>query len=160
LRSHESDRFCGSYGVDNGACGTRVAPCRSFAGAIDNTAPGGVVKAIDTADYSASGAQLTITTPVTIDGAGTGASYIGTSNAIFINDVASGMVTVRDLTMNVPPNLTAIDASGSQVHLENLTITGEPGYSIGIELDSGSLTTDHVTIVGAGNAVQLLGGKA
>jgi hypothetical protein len=150
-----------SNGVDNAACGARTAPCRSFAGALSVTADGGVIKAIDAADYSLNGSQLTIQKPITIDGAGTGASFIGATNAIVVNLAAQGTVLIRDLIINVPPSLTAIGVGVGVVHIENTTITGAPGYSVGINIGaSGTVTTNHVTITGAANAVQMLGGNA
>ena len=146
-----------SFGADSGACGLRTAPCRTFAGAIPNTVAGGMVKAVDSADYSLNGAQLTIQTSVTIDGSGTGASFIGAGNAFVVQ---AGAVTIRDLIINVPANSTAINISGADVNIENTTITGAPGYALGISLVGGTLFADHLSIVGAGSAVQITGGKA
>src|SRR5207245_11116206 len=52
-------------GDDVNPC-SRTAPCKTFAGAISKTAPGGEIDALDPAGYGA----LTITKAITIDGGG------------------------------------------------------------------------------------------
>jgi hypothetical protein len=148
-----------SNGADNAACGTRQAPCRTFQGAIANTTPGGLVKAIDAADYSTPGLPLVISAPITIDGADVGAALVTSGVAVEVLATGTpGMVTIRNLTVNVAPG-----GEGIQVFrpatLENVTITGGAyGMSSG---GGGVLTADHVTISGPSNVgVLIAGGKA
>src|SRR5712691_6573712 len=57
---------------DDANPGSRTAPCKTFAGAISKTAPGGEIDAIDPGGFG----TLTITKAVTIDGQGTFASVL------------------------------------------------------------------------------------
>src|SRR3954451_13476340 len=74
---------------DDANPGSRTAPCKTFAGAISKTAPGGEIDAIDPGGFG----TLTITKAITIDGQGTFASILGsgttgiTINATGANDV-------------------------------------------------------------------------
>src|SRR3954468_24277294 len=83
---------------DDANPGSRTAPCKTFAGAISKTAPGGEINAIDPGGFG----TLTITKAVTIDGNGTVASVLAaqtvgiTINATGANDV----VTLRNLSIN------------------------------------------------------------
>jgi hypothetical protein len=52
-------------GDDANPC-SRTAPCKTFAGAISKTAPGGEIDALDPGGFGA----LTITNAITIDGGG------------------------------------------------------------------------------------------
>src|SRR5215471_17997219 len=52
-------------GDDANPC-SRTAPCKTFAGAISKTAPGGEIEALDPGGFGA----LTITKSITIDGGG------------------------------------------------------------------------------------------
>jgi len=58
-------------GDDANPC-SRTAPCKTFAGAISKTAPGGEINALDPAGYGA----VMITKSITIDGGGTLASIL------------------------------------------------------------------------------------
>src|SRR6516225_9053460 len=49
---------------DDANPGSRTAPCRTFAGAIPKTAPGGEIDALDSGAFGG----LTITNSITIDG--------------------------------------------------------------------------------------------
>src|SRR5947209_6578619 len=51
---------------DDANPGSRTAPCKTFAGAISKTAPGGEISVLDPGGFGA----LTITKPITIDGGG------------------------------------------------------------------------------------------
>lgn len=150
-----------SFGADNAACGTRVAPCRTFQGAIANTIVGGIVKAIDAADYtSLNGAPLAIQSPITIDGADVGAAL--TTRSIAIEVLAGpagtppGMVTIRNLTVNVSGDVSEGIQAFRPVHIENVTITGG---TFGISAGRGAvLTADHITISGASSDGLLVAG--
>src|ERR1700724_918535 len=52
-------------GDDVNPC-SRTAPCKTWAGAISKTAPGGIIDALDPGGFGA----LTITKPITLEGGG------------------------------------------------------------------------------------------
>src|SRR5438477_12968462 len=58
-------------GDDVNPC-SRTAPCKTFAGAISKTAPGGEIDALDDGGFG----QVTITKSITIDGGGHLASIL------------------------------------------------------------------------------------
>src|SRR6185369_3180997 len=68
-------------GDDANPC-SRTAPCKTFAGAIARTAPGGEISVLDPGGFGA----VTITKAITIDGEGTLAGLLNaTVNGIIIN---------------------------------------------------------------------------
>src|SRR3981189_917507 len=75
---------------------SRTAPCKTFAGAISKTAPGGYINAIDPAGFGA----VTITKSITIDGGPFMAGVLTSlgSNGINING-AGIKVTLRNLDL-------------------------------------------------------------
>src|SRR5262245_31209797 len=88
--------FVSGTGSDSNPC-SLAAPCRSFAGAIAQTSPGGEVAVLDTAGYGA----VTITQAVSIvNEEGVEAGITATSgDAISINAGASDVVNLRGLTI-------------------------------------------------------------
>jgi parallel beta helix pectate lyase-like protein len=108
-------------GLDTNPC-SRTAPCKTFAGAIVNTAPGGEISVLDPGGYGA----VTITKSVTINGEGTLASVLVSSgNAINVNAAASDTVILR-----------------------NLQINGTSGGSVGVNVIAGNVTIDKCWIDG------------
>jgi len=90
-------------GVGNDAdpC-SRTAPCKTFAGAISKTAPGGEIDALDPGGFGA----LTITKPITIAGVGTNASILASGTEGVIINITSfdapqtDTVTLRNIQIN------------------------------------------------------------
>ena len=116
-------------GDDVNPC-SRTAPCKTFAGAIANTAPAGEIDCLDSGGFGA----VTITQSVTIDcGEGSGGAAGGILNA------GTAGVTVN--------------GAGIKVILRNLTINGAgptPG-TYGVRFIPGaSLTMDDVSIMNQG----------
>jgi hypothetical protein len=113
-------------GTDSGAC-TLALPCRSFAFAFTQTAPGGEIDVLDPAGYG----PMLITNAISIvnDGAGVAAIQTGTGNGITI--IASG---------------------DDNVHLRGLTIEGLGSGSDGIQFTSGgNLEIENCVIRNFGN---------
>lgn len=83
-------------GDDSNPC-SRIAPCRTFQGAISKTASGGEIDVIDAQGYG----TVNITKSITIDGGnGQGASLTAPGvNGIIIN-TANVVVTLRNLRIN------------------------------------------------------------
>jgi hypothetical protein len=86
-------------GDDVNPC-SRTAPCKTFAGAISKTAPGGEIDALDPGGFGA----ITITKSITIDGTtGSGFASILSSgvNGVIVNaNVSTDVVTLRNLSIN------------------------------------------------------------
>jgi hypothetical protein len=84
------------HGTDSGGCAL-VAPCRTFAFALTQTAAGGEIDVLDPAGYG----TVTITKAISIvnDGVGTAVILAPTGNAITINAGANDSVHLRGLTI-------------------------------------------------------------
>jgi hypothetical protein len=107
---------------DDANPGSRTAPCKTFAGAISKTDPGGEIDVIDPGGFGA----LTITKAITIDGAGTFASVLVAGTAgITIAAGANDVVALRNLSINGDGG-TGLDGihflSGAALHLESCVI--------------------------------------
>jgi hypothetical protein len=110
-------------GDDVNPC-SRTAPCKTFAGAISKTAPGGEIDALDPAGYGA----VTITKAITINGGGSLASALaGAGNGIVVNAGPNDVVTLRNLEIVsvTPPNqgTNGINfLAGARLHVENVIV--------------------------------------
>ena len=81
-------------GDDANPC-SRTAPCKTFAGAISKTAPGGEIDALDPGGFGA----LTITKAITIDGGGGQVASVLASgtNGFVISAGANDVITLNNL---------------------------------------------------------------
>jgi hypothetical protein len=109
-------------GDDVNPC-SRTAPCKTFAGAISKTAPGGEINCLDPAGFGA----VTITKSITIDCTGTLGGILASSTTGVIVNGAGAIVTLRGLEINGgPPNLPGVNGvrflQGSRVSIEDCTI--------------------------------------
>jgi hypothetical protein len=107
---------------DDANPGSRTAPCKTFAGAISKTDPGGEINVTDPGGFGA----LTITKALTIDGGGTFASVLASGTAAI--NVAAGpndVVTLRHLSLNGDAG-TGLDGihflSGAALYIESCDI--------------------------------------
>src|SRR6516162_4111405 len=84
-------------GDDANPC-SRTAPCKTFAGAISKTAPGGEIDALDPGGFGA----LTITKPITLDGGGGQVASTLTSGTpgFTITFATAGAVIIRNIRVN------------------------------------------------------------
>jgi hypothetical protein len=123
-------------GDDANPC-SRTAPCKTFAGAISKTAPGGEINCLDPAGYGA----VTITKSITIDCEGTnGAILSSNTNGVLVN-AGTGVVTLRNITINGANSTTGNGVriiSGSAVNLDHVVLenfggTGANGRGVAIE---------------------------
>ena len=89
--------FVSSFGLDSNPC-LRTSPCRNFAAAVAQTAPGGEVVALDSAGYG----PVTLSTSITLvapPGVYAGIN-VTTGNAVFISGTtASDVIVLRGLTI-------------------------------------------------------------
>lgn len=133
-------------GDDVNPC-SRTAPCKTFAGAISKTAPGGEIDALDPGGFGA----VTITKAMTIDGgSGNMASILGSgTTGITINTGNSNdVITIRNLSINGATSFQStgglngirlVSSSGfapKAVHIENVQLFGF-NRGISLELSTG-----------------------
>ncbi|HEV7660422.1 MAG TPA: hypothetical protein VGO55_11305 [Allosphingosinicella sp.] len=109
-------------GDDVNPC-SRTAPCKTFAGAISKTAPGGEINCLDPAGFGA----VTLTKSITIDCTGTLGGVLASSTTGVIVNGAGAIVTLRGLEINGgPPNLPGVNGvrflQGARVNIEDCTI--------------------------------------
>jgi hypothetical protein len=98
-------------GDDANPC-SRTAPCKTFAGAISKTAPGGIIDAMDDGGFGA----LTITKSITVDGGHHTAGVLASGGINAIN-VAAGVndkVVLKNLD---------IEGNGTTLGLNGIRIT-------------------------------------
>ena len=118
-------------GDDANPC-ARTAPCKTFAGAISKTAPGGEIDALDPGGFGA----LTITKAITIDGGGgqVASVLVSGTNGIAVAAGPTDVVTLRNLRINgVGSGLDGIKfLSGAALHIENCNIFGFTGNGINV----------------------------
>src|SRR5437588_12191167 len=84
-------------GDDANPC-SRPAPCKTFAGAISKTAPGGEIDALDPGGFGA----VTITKAITIDGGGgqVASELVSGTNGIVVQAGANDTVILRNIRIN------------------------------------------------------------
>ena len=130
-------------GDDANPC-SRTAPCKTFAGAIPKTAPGGEIDALDPGGFGA----LTITKAITIDGGGGQVASVLASgtNGISVNAGPTDVVTLRNLRINgiVSPAGGGLNGvqynSGAALHVENCYIFGFTGDGIKVATTAANVT--------------------
>src|SRR6267154_3375151 len=85
-------------GDDANPC-SRTAPCKTFAGAISKTAPGGEIDALDPGGFGA----LTITKSITLDGGGgqVASVLVAGTNGITVVAGVNDVVIIRNLRLDV-----------------------------------------------------------
>jgi hypothetical protein len=116
-------------GDDVNPC-SRTAPCKTFAGAISKTAPGGEINCLDPAGFGA----VTITKSITIDCTGTLGGILASSTTGVIVNGAGAIVFLRGLEINGgPPNLPGVNGvrflQGASLNIEDCTIYNFLGAS-------------------------------
>jgi len=134
-------------GDDVNPC-SRTAPCKTFAGAISKTAPGGEIDALDDAGFG----SVTITKSITIDGGGHLAGIAaGLTNGIIVNDSLTAtpgtvIVRLRNLSINgMGTGLIGVRMfSGAALVLENVRIAG---FNAGIQTEIGKTTVSSSSFV-------------
>lgn len=84
-------------GDDANPC-SRTAPCKTFAGAISKTAPGGEISVLDPGGFG----TINITKSITINGTGTLAGILAANtNGVIVNaPLATDTIIIRDVSIN------------------------------------------------------------
>ena len=135
-------------GDDANPC-SRTAPCKTFAGAIVNTATGGEIDCLDAGGFG----TVTITKSMTIDGSGTFGSILSPlTNAININLTATPdptkTVQLRGLSLNgVGTGLDGIRIlAATHVFIDNVAIEGFTRNAINISAAGSFVQVTRSTI--------------
>src|SRR5215470_9902756 len=97
VSAQASRTWVSGVGDDANPC-SRTAPCKTFAGAISKTAPGGEIDALDPGGFGA----LTITKAMTLDGGGgqVASTLVAGTNGIVVAAGGSDVVIIRNLRIN------------------------------------------------------------
>ncbi len=141
-------------GNDANPC-SRTAPCKTFAGAISKTAPGGEISVLDPGGFGG----VTITKSITINGEGSlGGILASLINGVIINATSTDTVVLRNLSINGAGNgLRGVRIlSAKAVHIENCDITGfrgSPGRGVDINLSTGTSTQVFISESTIGNNI-------
>jgi hypothetical protein len=120
-----------AVGDDVNPC-SRTAPCKTFAGAISNTAIGGEIDAMDDSGFG----SVTITKSITIDGGGHHASILASgTNGININIAPNAndpnrRVVIRGVSINGTGSSGTV---GTNTGLRGIFVTGNGAASLDIE---------------------------
>jgi hypothetical protein len=133
--SAQSRTWVAGLGDDSGPC-SRTAPCRTFAGAIAKTSPGGEIDALDPGGFGV----VVINKAITIDGGGGQVSSVLDSdqkqpNGITVQAGPKDVVTLRNLRINgvgVATNGIRF-VSGQTLHIEHCSVFGWMNAGIDIE---------------------------
>jgi hypothetical protein len=143
-------------GDDANPC-SRTAPCKTFAGAIAKTAPGGEIDALDPGGFGA----LTITKAITIDGGGgqVASVLVAGTNGIVVAAGPTDVVTLRNLRINgIGSGLDGIKfLSGAALHIENCNIFGFTGNGINVVTTAANtdLFVNNTFLTNNGNGIQI-----
>jgi len=137
LQAQASRTWVSGVGDDANPC-SRTAPCKTFAGAISKTAPGGEIDALDPGGFGA----LTITKAITIDGGGgqVASVLVTGTNGILVAAQPGDVVILRNLRINGIRNganggLNGIRfTSGGDLNVENCYIFDFTNNGIDIAL--------------------------
>ena len=133
-------------GDDANPC-SRTAPCKTWAGAISKTAPGGEIDALDPGGFGA----ITITKSITLDGGhGVASVLVSGTNGIVVAAGATDKVALRNLSVDGlagginTPGIKGIEfLSGSRLVIDHCSIFGFGLRGISIE----STTANAATLI-------------
>jgi len=136
-----SRTWVSGVGDDANPC-SRTAPCKTFAGAISKTAPGGEIDALDPAGFGA----LTITKAITIDGGGgqVASVLVAGTNGIVVQAGANDVVILRNLRFNglngtANPGINGIRfLAGKALIVESCDIFGFSQNGIDVSVNQGT----------------------
>ena len=149
-----------STGNDGNLC-SRTAPCQTFAGALAKTTAGGEISVVDAGGYGA----VTITKSVTINGDGTLASILTTTDGVVVNAGANDRVVLRNLSINGAGTGThgIRFLAGKQLTVDKVSISGFTGRGIDMSQGNGSnlfVKDTHITNGSTGIFVTTTAGQA
>jgi hypothetical protein len=143
MQGQATRTWVSGVGDDANPC-SRTAPCKTFAGAISKTAPGGEIDALDPAGFGA----LTITKAITIDGGGgiVASVLVSGTNGIVVQAGANDVVILRNLMFNgISSGLNGIRfLSGKDLNIEHCFIFGFTQNGVDIALNQSTPASVHI----------------
>lgn len=149
MYSQATRTWVSGVGDDANPC-SRTAPCKTFAGAISKTAPGGEIDALDPGGFGA----LTITKSITLDGGGgqVASVLVAGTNGIVVAAGAGDIVIIRNMRLdgllgggNGNAGISGIRfISGKDLNVENCVIFGFSQNGIDIALNQNTQATAHI----------------
>src|SRR5882672_8174496 len=143
LASAQASRtWVSGVGDDANPC-SRTAPCKTFAGAISKTAPGGEIDALDPGGFGA----VTITKGITLDGGGGQVASVlvsGTNGIVVQANASTDVVILRNLRINgIGTGINGIQFnSGKALVVQNCDIFGFTQNGINITTAGGKVIVD------------------
>jgi hypothetical protein len=144
-QAQASRTWVSGVGDDANPC-SRTAPCKTFAGAISKTAPGGEIDALDPGGFGA----VTITKAITIDGGGgqVASVLVSGTNGMIVQAGVNDVVILRNLRINgIGSGLAGIKfVSGSALQVENCDVFGFTQHAILIQPSSQPVAGARVLI--------------
>ena len=136
-QAQSSRTWVSGVGDDANPC-SRTAPCKTFAGTITKTAPGGIIDSLDPGSFGV----VTITQTVTLDGTGQPALQFAAAGPAITINAAGKDIRLRHLTLNYA-NHGACSATGTangirildarSVSVDDVSVRGFPGAGISVE---------------------------
>jgi hypothetical protein len=137
-------------GDDANPC-SRTAACKTFAGAISKTAPGGEISVLDPGGFGV--VTITKSISLTNDGAGEAGILASGTNAIIVNAAASDVINLRGIIIDggplATPGLNGIRfLAGKALHIQNCVIKNFAGAApsgFGIQVASSGVSQLFVT---------------
>jgi hypothetical protein len=140
-------------GDDANPC-SRTAPCKTFAGAISKTAPGGEIDVLDPGGFGA----VTIAKSITIDGGGgqVASVLVAGTNGIVVLAGPNDVVTLRNLHINgIGAGINCIRfLSSAAINIENCEIFGFTVIAINIASNiGGRVFINNCTLTGNSNGI-------
>jgi len=152
MNAQATRTWVSGVGDDANPC-SRTAPCKTFAGAISKTAPGGEIDALDPGGFGA----LTITKSITLDGGGgqVASVLVAGTNGIVVAAGATDVVIIRNLRLdgllgagNANAGINGIRwISGKALHIENVEIFGFNNNGIDVaKSDGGQLFVTNTVV--------------
>jgi hypothetical protein len=155
MSAQASRTWVSGVGDDANPC-SRTAPCKTFAGAISKTAPGGEIDALDPGGFGA----VTITKAITLDGGGgqVASVLVNGTNGIVVQAGAGDVVTLRNLRINgirsgANGGINGIRwISGAALHIENCFIFGFTNNGIDIATSGGQVIVEGTTVTNNGQS--------
>jgi hypothetical protein len=154
-QAQASRTWVSGVGDDANPC-SRTAPCKTFAGAISKTAPGGEIDALDPGGFGA----VTITKAITIDGGGGQVASVLASgtNGITVSAGPTDVITLRNLSINgFETGLNGIRyLSGAALHVQKCNIFEFTGDGINVTTSTaGALFVNDTFLTNNGNGIQI-----
>src|SRR5262245_25668555 len=143
---------------DDANPGSRTAPCKTFAGAISKTAPGGEIDALDPGGFGA----LTITKAITLDGGGgqVASILVSGTNGIVVSAGAGDVVVLRNLRFQglAGSGLYGVRfLAGKALIIENCTFDGFGSGGIDVTAPGANVSVINTQVGGVPANVNCIG---